>query len=56
MGLLPLATRKKGAVLYWEVRLSCTKNQLDLIQAQRTLKGGKKKECIQEALGEFKFS
>lgn len=55
MDLLPLAAREKGPNAILGGKTSCAKNQLDFIQAQRTLKG-KKKKSIQEALREFKFS
>ena len=44
MDLLPLATKKKGPVLYWEVRFPVLKNQLDLIQTQRSLKEKEKEK------------
>lgn len=54
-GSFAIGYKEKGSSAILGGKVSCAKNQLDLIQAQRTLKK-KKKECIQEALGEFKFS
>lgn len=55
-GSFAIGYKEKGSSAILGGKVSCAKNQLDLIQAQRTLKKKEKKECIQEALGEFKFS